>query len=148
MRIRTAKTLLVVVDVALVAYWVAVIADLLPEAQRFRDYSNPVVQAWNWSFLPLDLLAVACGLAGVRMATTGSRVGRSVLTVGLTLTFCAGFMAVSFWAFYGDFDAAWWAPNIALMVVPLLVHLAMLAEDRTEDRTQDRVTDRVRRATS
>ena len=50
----------------------------------------------------------------------GSRIGDLVLTVGLMLTFCAGFMAISFWSFYRDFDPLWWGPNALLMIIPAL----------------------------
>jgi hypothetical protein len=44
-----------------------------------------------------------------------------ILTTGLTLIFTAGFMAISFWANYGDYDLTWWLPNITLMLIPLTV---------------------------
>ena len=44
------KSLLVVVDAGLLLYWCLVITDVFPESMRFRDYSNQVIQAWNWSF--------------------------------------------------------------------------------------------------
>lgn len=94
------------VDLSLAAYWLAIATGLLPDEWRFRDYSNPVVQAWNWSFLPLDLLAVATGFVGVYLTSAEHPAGRLVLTAGLTLTFCAGFMAIAFWSFYGDVDLA------------------------------------------
>ncbi|MBS4100908.1 DUF5360 family protein [Tsukamurella paurometabola] len=118
---RAAKALLLAVDLALAAYWAAIVAGALPEQWRFRDYSNPVVQAWNWSFLPLDALAVGLGAAGLRLVRTRPAAGRIVLTAGCTLTFCAGLMAISFWAFAGDLDLAWWGPNIALMAAPAIV---------------------------
>ncbi len=36
------------------------------------------------------------------------------------LTFCSGLMAVAFWTLRGDFDPAWWAPNLFfLLIYPL-----------------------------
>ncbi|CAM3237532.1 DUF5360 family protein [Tsukamurella hominis] len=137
---RGAKALLLLVDVALTAYWAAIIAGAIPEQWRFRDYTNPVVQAWNWSFLPLDALAVGFGTAGLRLVRTRPETGRIVLTIGCALTFCAGLMAISFWAFAGDVDLAWWGPNIGLMVVAVIV-VADLA------RTPSEVSERARRAT-
>ena len=115
---RRAKFMLVVVDVCLIVYWVATAMHLIPPENAFKDYGNEVVQAWNWSFFPLDLLAVAAGCVGVYLTGRGRRLGEAVLMVGLTLTFCAGFMAISFWAYYGDFTLGWWVPNIVLMLVP------------------------------
>ena len=39
--------------------------------------------------------------------------------MSLSLTFCAGLMAISFWAIRGDFDPTWWGVNLALMIWPL-----------------------------
>ena len=49
------------------------------------------------------------------------KIGGTILIARLTLTFTADFMAISFWADYGDYDPAWWLPNIALMFIPLTV---------------------------
>lgn len=42
-----AKALLLLVDIALTAYWAAIITGAILEQWRFRDYADPVVQAWN-----------------------------------------------------------------------------------------------------
>lgn len=131
---RGAKALLLAVDLALTAYWAAIIAGAIPEQWRFRDYTNPVVQAWNWSFLPLDALAVGLSAAGLRLVRTRPPTGRIVLTAGCALTFCAGLMAVSFWALAGDVDPLWWGPNIALMVIPAFVVVG-LARTSVDDRS-------------
>lgn len=128
---RASKWLLVMVDAGLVIYWMAVLADVIPTEQAFRDYANPVVQAWNWSFFPLDILAAILGFVGVYLTRRTNPLGEIVLTAGLTLTFCAGFMAISFWAYYGDFNLAWWVPNGFLMAIPLAVLFFM---SRTWDR--------------
>ena len=105
--------------------WTAVFLDLIPEEQRFRDYSNPIMQAWNWSFFPLDLSAALLGFLGVYLVRKGRAAGELVVTVGLTLTFCAGFMALSFWSYYGDFNLWWWLPNAALVLAPVVGFLEM-----------------------
>ena len=117
-RMRVGKPLLLAVDAGLLLYWTAVFLDLIPEEQRFRDYSNPIMQAWNWSFFPLDLSAALLGFLGVYLVRKGRAAGELVVTVGLTLTFCAGFMALSFWSYYGDFNLWWWLPNAALVLAP------------------------------
>jgi hypothetical protein len=129
-RLKVGKILLLVTDALLVLYWLAVTVEAIPEEQAFRDYTNPVVQAWNWSFFPLDLAATVFGFAGVYLVRIRHRLGWIVLTVGLTLTFCAGFMAITFWAYYGDFNATWWASNALLMIVPALV-FGILVFDRS-----------------
>ncbi|AUN40824.1 Uncharacterised protein (plasmid) [Tsukamurella tyrosinosolvens] len=122
---RGAKATLLAIDLALAAYWAAIIAGALPEQWRFRDYSNPVVQTWNWSFLPLDVLAVGLSAGGLQLMRTRPSTGRIVLTAGCALTFCAGLMAISFWALAGDVDLLWWVPNVALMAVPAIVVIGL-----------------------
>lgn len=130
MSLKVAKILLLITDALLMLYWVAVAVDAIPKESAFRDYSDPMMQAWNWSFFPLDLAAAVFGFAGVYLVSRRHRLGWVVLTIGLTLTFCAGFMAISFWAYYGDFNAIWWISNAALMVVPAIV-FTILVVDRT-----------------
>jgi hypothetical protein len=105
-----------------------VITDLFPKDLRFRDYSNEIVQAWNWSFFPLDVAAALVVFLGVFLMNRKIAAGELVLMFGLTLTFCAGFMAISFWAYYGDFEIFWWGANSILMIVPLLVFANMIYE--------------------
>ena len=124
-RNRSREPLLLAVDAGLLLYWTAVFLDLIPEEQRFRDYSNPIMQAWNWSFFPLDLSAALLGFLGVYLVRKGRAAGELVVTVGLTLTFCAGFMALSFWSYYGDFNLWWWLPNAALVLAPVVGFLEM-----------------------
>ena len=122
------KPLLVLVDAGLLLYWFMVITDLFPKDLRFRDYSNEIVQAWNWSFVPLDVAAALVVFLGVFLMNRKIAAGELVLMFGLTLTFCAGFMAISFWAYYGDFEIFWWGANSILMIVPLLVFANMVYE--------------------
>lgn len=122
------KPLLVLVDAGLLLYWFMVITDLFPKDLRFRDYSNEIVQAWNWSFFPLDVAAALVVFLGAFLMNRKIAAGELVLMFGLTLTFCAGFMAISFWAYYGDFEIFWWGANSILMIVPLLVFANMVYE--------------------
>ncbi|MEU4597343.1 DUF5360 family protein [Nocardia sp. NPDC023988] len=135
MSLKAGKSLLLITDTLLLLYWVAVAVEAIPEESAFRDYSEPMMQAWNWSFLPLDLAAVLFGFAGVYLMRVGHRHGTLVLTIGLTLTFCAGFMALSFWAFYGDFNPGWWISNAVLMVVPVIVFVALVLDRPTGEVT-------------
>ena len=84
---RNAKVVLVVVDVCLMAYWAATAMHLIPADRAFKDYEDATIQAWNWSFLPLDSLAAALGCWGVHLVGRGRPFGREILIVGLTLTF-------------------------------------------------------------
>lgn len=117
------KPLLVVTDLGLVVYWVATALGLVSVGK------GEVLQAWNWSFLPLDLAAAASGL--VWSALARSHPYRSVvLTVSLTLTHTAGLMALAFFVQWGAWDWTWWAPNLWLAFLPLVVLLAGVVSRR------------------
>lgn len=112
------RPLFVVVDVGFIAYWAITLAGLIPEEYLFKDYDDPILSAWNCSFLPLDLAVSATGLTALRRAKRGLS-WRDLALVSLVLTSCSGLMAVSFWALRGDFDVAWWLPNVFLLLYPL-----------------------------
>jgi Family of unknown function (DUF5360) len=119
---RAHKILLLVTDVGFILYWAItalVACGLLavPPEWLFKDYHNPDIVAWNWSFMPLDLLASLSGLIAVRRALR-RQAWRNAALVSMTLTFCAGFMALSFWVVQGSFDVTWWVPNLFLMLWP------------------------------
>ncbi len=119
--LRRALTL---TDGAMLGYWaVTALAALgvvsLPPEALYKNYHDPLLVAWNWSFLPLDVAFAATGLAAVRRARAG-RAWRGLAIVSLTLTICAGGMAVTFWTLTGDFDPAWWLPNLLLLFGPLV----------------------------
>lgn len=105
-------------DLGFILYWSVVAFGLVPAGYMFAGYQDPVVVAWNWSFLPLDLLVSASGLTGVWLHAKGDVRWRGVVLVSLVLTFCAGLQAISFWAIQGQFDLAWWLPNLFLMLYP------------------------------
>lgn len=113
-----------VVDGLMLFYWAAsalMAAGLvqLPAEMMYAGYGLRLVDAWNWSFLPLDLLLAVTGLAAVHLDNRGDPRWRPLAIVSLTLTFAAGLMAVAFWTLTGDFDPAWWIPNLGLMAVGL-----------------------------
>jgi hypothetical protein len=39
-------------DLGFIAYWLITALKLLPAEGLFNDYINPILVAWNWSFLP------------------------------------------------------------------------------------------------
>lgn len=121
MTLKIGKAFLLIIDTALLVYWIVVIVDAIPQSVAFKDYTDPMIQAWNWSFFPLDLAASAFGYLGLYLVRVRHRLGWPVLTVGLTFTFCAGFMAISFWSYYRDFSLVWWLSNSVLMIIPLIV---------------------------
>jgi hypothetical protein len=115
---------LLLTDIAMLAYWassglVALGLVSLPRAFMYRGYGTALIDAWNWSFMPLDLMFAATGLASIRMAARGDVRWRGWASVSLTLTGCAGLMALSFWALTGDFAPSWWIPNLMLLAMPV-----------------------------
>ena len=115
---------LTVTDIAMLLYWsVTALAALgvlrLPPEALYKGYHDPLLVAWNWSFMPLDVAFALTGLAAVRRARAGDARWRGLAIVSLTLTMCAGGMAIGFWTLSRDFDPAWWLPNLILLLGPL-----------------------------
>lgn len=113
--------LLTLTEGGMILYWVfasLVALDVLMVAPEYMywDYANPSMVAWNWSFLPIDALFAVAGLYG-RFGKT-SVLGRIILsTFSLSLMFCAGVMAISFWLVVGSFDPFWWSMNLWLVAL-------------------------------
>ena len=58
-------------DVSFILYWSVSLLILLglevvPQSWLFKDYDNPIIYAWNWSFFPLDMVLSVCGLLAIR----------------------------------------------------------------------------------
>ena len=119
------KSLLTITEIAMLAYWVlaglllAQIIYIRPDLM-YSDYQNPLIVSWNWSFMPLDVLFALSGLAA-RFIPMGPGRKSTLTTVSLALMFCAGLMAISFWAIRSDFDPLWWGANLWLMALSLWV---------------------------
>lgn len=114
-----------IIDWSMIGYWTAISLGALavitlPETLMYDGYGTPIIDAWNWSFAPLDILFAILGLAAVRLAQRGDQRWPILAISSLSLTFCAGLMAVAFWALRGEFNLSWWIPNLLLMVFALL----------------------------
>jgi hypothetical protein len=92
---------------------------MLPQEYLFKDYSNPIAVAWNWSFLPLDLCISCTGLFSLFLFKTNNIQWKNFAFISLILTFCSGLQAIAFWVIRLDFDVAWWIPNLFLLIYPL-----------------------------
>ncbi len=113
---RSQKVIVWAIDLGFIAYWLLISLRVLPAEAMFAGYEKPEVQAWNWSFLPLDILASLTGILG---NTTNRLDKKTLLTISLVLTSVAGGMAVGYWAFIGDFELSWWLPNLVLLLFPI-----------------------------
>lgn len=136
---RVLKRLFLVTDIGFITYWLVVAFGLIPAAAMFSGYAEPAVAAWNWSFLPLDLLVSATGLLAVGLADRGSEAWRPLASISLVLTACAGLMALCFWSIRGDLEAAWWVPNLYLLLYPLpfIARLNGLRSPRSVDASSE-----------
>ena len=114
------RPLVALTDIGFLAYWAVTLLRVVPEAYLFKDYGDPLVVAWNWSFLPLDLAISATGIGSLWLERKADPRWPALTLVSLTLTFCSGLMALAFWALRRDFDVAWWLPNAFLLLYPLL----------------------------
>lgn len=119
---KAMRTTLLVTDYAMLIYWGVLAASALgiaklPAAAMYDGYGTPIIDAWNWSFAPLDILFSVAGLVSVRLSSRGDPRWRGWAIASVVMTGCAGLMAVSFWALRGEFDPSWWIPNLALMGV-------------------------------
>ena len=127
---------MLVTDLGMLTYWLVTglmalgIADI-PGEWLFKDYYDQRVIAWNWSFFPLDILLSLTGLWALRLERRGVETWRIWSAVSMTLTVCAGLMAISYWAVMRDFDPSWWAPNLFLMLWPLPFLYALGRREKT-----------------
>ena len=108
-----------VVDIGFVVYWLITLLEIIPANYLFKDYANPILQAWNWSFLPLDLLISATGFYSLYLWRKGDRTWHFLALISLVLTSCSGLQAITFWSLRADFDVTWWLPNLFLLIYPL-----------------------------
>ncbi len=115
---RSLRFHLLLTDLGFLIYWSITAAGVLPASWLFKDYHNPILISWNWSFAPLDLLASAFGLLSVAASARGWPHWRQYALISAVLTCCAGLMAIAFWTLQRDFDPAWWAPNLYLLLWP------------------------------
>jgi hypothetical protein len=112
------RPIFLLVDLGFIAYWTVTVLHLIPQAWLFQDYTNPLLVAWNWSFLPLDLAVSVTGLLALRLHVRGDPRYRPLALTSLCLTTASGFQAISFWAARCEFDPLWWIPNLFLLIYP------------------------------
>ena len=113
------KILMLATDIGFILYWLITLFHLIPPDQLFRDYSNPILIDWNWSFFPLDILISATGLASLWLYYKKQSIWLPLAIISLTLTSVSGLQAIAFWLFAQDFSLSWWLPNLFLLIYPL-----------------------------
>jgi hypothetical protein len=52
------------IDIGFIVYWSLIVFRIFPPEILFEGYEKLEVQAWNWSFLPLDLAAALNRIPG------------------------------------------------------------------------------------
>jgi hypothetical protein len=134
---RSLALALSITDLLFLAYWLASGMDkvgliAIPADWLYAGAGEPRVDAWNWSFFPLDLAFSVTGLAAVAASRKGSASWRPLALISLILTMVAGGMAVGYWTLLGEFDPAWYLPNLALLLWPL-AFLPGLMRDLSRD---------------
>jgi hypothetical protein len=126
---RTIKLLLTITEVGMIVYWlfaamlVLGLLSVSPELM-YSNYQDPLVVSWNWSFFPIDILFAVTGLVAAYVPMSLPR-QRLLSSVSLSLMFCAGLMAISFWLLQKSFDPTWWIVNLWLMVLSAVVLIRM-----------------------
>lgn len=115
-------------DIGFILYWLITLFHFIPSAYLFKDYNNPILMAWNWSFLPLDLAISATGLGSLWLWRKADPTWQKWALISLVLTFCSGLQALAFWAIRQDFDVSWWLPNLYLLVYPLFFISNLLSQ--------------------
>ncbi|GEM44728.1 DUF5360 family protein [Deinococcus cellulosilyticus] len=111
------KPHLLITDLGFLVYWMLTAVGVLSPVPADALHSSDFLTAWNWSFLPLDVLASLLGLLAVFLTSRFDVT--PLVVVSLTLTHVAGLNAIAFWAIRGDFSLEWWLPNLYLMLFPL-----------------------------
>lgn len=128
------RALLTATEIGMLLYWVfaslfALDVVSIDPQWMYSNYEDPMVVAWNWSFLPLDLLFALAGLVS-RFAPMADKTKGVLAVFSLSLMFCAGLMAVSFWLIQEFYDPFWWAMNLWLV---LLSSAALVRRIRKND---------------
>lgn len=113
------RYLFLLVDIGFLLYWLITLLSLIPGEYLFQDYHNPLLVAWNWSFLPLDLLVSATGLGSILLYQRGTASWRVLALLSLACTSISGLQAISFWIIRRDFLLEWWLPNLFLLLYPI-----------------------------
>lgn len=116
--LRTLKGFFWFTDIGFILYWTITAIHVIPPEFLFKDYNNPLLVQWNWSFIFLDLLISATGIASLILSIKKDGRWLVLAFISLILTFCSGLQAIGYWVIGLEFDAQWWIPNLYLLLYP------------------------------
>ncbi|GHE94061.1 hypothetical protein GCM10017786_28680 [Amycolatopsis deserti] len=116
---KTRKVFLVITDLGLVVYWTLTACGIISVGE------GEWLKAWNWSFFPLDLLAIIAGLTW-SLLPKQHKWATPTYATALAFTHAAGLMAISFFVLYATWDASWWLVNLWLVLMPLGLAIASM----------------------
>ncbi len=114
------KANLIITDIGFILYWTITAFHLFPPEFLFNNYNDSKLVAWNWSFMPMDIIASILGLCALFFSKQ-KELSKQLTIMSMCITFCAGLMAISFWVIVSDFELMWWLPNLYLMLWPLIL---------------------------
>lgn len=130
MRMRFLRFFFWLTDVGFIVYWIITLLHIIPNEYLFKDYENPILSAWNWSFFPLDILISITGFASLFLYKKNNPNWSKIALISLVLTSCSGLQAISFWILRSDFDLSWWLPNLYLLIYPLFFIPSVIKENQ------------------
>lgn len=131
-RMAKLKFFFLVTDIGFILYWLITLLHLIPAEYLFEDYTNPILTAWNWSFLPLDLLVSLTGFTSLYLYRQNNPNWKLIALISLAFTSASGLQAIAFWAIRADFDWTWWLPNLYLLLYPPFFIVALLRNPQTQ----------------
>lgn len=118
-------SLVMLIDIGLLLYWILSAIKIIPDEYMFKDHDNPIINSWNWSFLPLDVVLSVSGIVASILYKRKNPLWLPLILISLSLMFSAGLMALSFWTIRSDYDITWWIANGVLVIVPI-IYIPML----------------------
>ena len=108
------KALLVGTDLGLLGYWTFSLIGVITVGAH-----DATLHTWNWSFVPLDLVAIILGLAW-SFTPQRHQLSQPLQITALAFTHAAGLMAISFFAQQpAEWGLSWWLVNLWLMLLPI-----------------------------
>ncbi|MCS0791305.1 YvaD family protein [Cytobacillus firmus] len=117
-------------DAGFIVYWIITLLHIIPSGYLFKDYDNPILFAWNWSFFPLDILISITGFTSLFLYKKDNSNWSKIALISLVLTSCSGLQTISFWILRSDFDLSWWLPNLYLLIYPLFFIPSVIKENQ------------------